>query len=66
MTIRVATADLTAYVKARAAAGALCQQPDAWADRAVLNVACSVRLSSDRTIQGYAESIWKAKPCPVP
>jgi starch phosphorylase len=58
-------ADLTAYVKAQVAAGALYGQPDAWTDRAILNVASSGRFSSDRTIQGYAESIWKAKPCPV-
>jgi starch phosphorylase len=33
--------------------------------KAILNVGSSGRFSSDRTILGYAESIWKAKPCPV-
>jgi hypothetical protein len=26
----------------------------------------ATRFSSDRTIAGYAEAIWKARPCPVP
>jgi starch phosphorylase len=59
-------ADLSAYVKAQAAAGALYAQPEAWARKAILNVAASGAFSSDRTILGYAERIWKAKPCPVP
>ncbi len=58
-------ADLTAYIKAQAAVGALYVQTDAWTRKAILNVAGSGKFSSDRTIQGYAESIWKAKPCPV-
>jgi starch phosphorylase len=58
-------ADLTTYVKAQAAAGALYAQPDGWTRKAILNVAGSGRFSSDRTIRGYAEAIWKAKACPV-
>jgi len=38
----------------------------AWAEKAILNVACSGRFSSDRTIAEYAEQIWQTKPCPVP
>jgi starch phosphorylase len=58
-------ADLTAYVKAQAAAGALYVQPENWTRKAILNVAGSGKFSSDRTIRGYAETIWKAKGCPV-
>jgi starch phosphorylase len=58
-------ADLAAYVRAQVSAGALYVQPEAWVCKAILNVASSGTFSSDRTIRGYAESIWKVKPCPV-
>jgi starch phosphorylase len=59
-------ADLTAYTEAHAKVGALYAQPDGWARKAILNVACSGKFSSDRTIAEYAADIWKAEPCPVP
>jgi starch phosphorylase len=59
-------ADLSAYVRAQAAAGELYERRDAWTRKAILNVGGSGKFSSDRTIQGYAEAIWQAKPCPVP
>jgi starch phosphorylase len=58
-------ADLTSYARAQAAAGALYGHPEAWTKKAIFNVAASGRFSSDRTILGYAESIWNARPCPV-
>jgi starch phosphorylase len=58
-------ADLTAYSQAQARAGTLFQDPDAWAKKAIINVASSGKFSSDRTIREYAEDIWKVKPCPV-
>ena len=36
---------------------------DAWARKAILNVASSGKFSSDRTIAEYAASIWNAEPC---
>ena len=59
-------ADLNSYLTAQARASTLYGDSDAWAHKAILNVACSGRFSSDRTIAEYAAEIWKAKPCPVP
>ncbi len=58
-------ADLTAYAKTQARVAALYADPDAWAKKAILNVACSGKFSSDRSIAEYAADIWKAEPCPV-
>jgi starch phosphorylase len=59
-------ADLTSYVQTHAAVDALYADPEAWARKAILNVACSGKFSSDRTIAEYAADIWKVQPCPVP
>jgi len=59
-------ADLTAYARAQAAVGALYADPDAWSRTAILNVACSGKFSSDRSIAEYAADIWNVRPCPVP
>jgi starch phosphorylase len=59
-------ADLPAYVEAQGKVAALYRQPDAWARKAILNVACSGKFSSDRTISEYAAQIWNTEPCPVP
>ena len=40
-------------------------RPDEWTRRAMLNVAASGKISSDRTIAEYAKEIWNIKPCPV-
>jgi glycogen phosphorylase len=58
-------ADLTSYAEAQQRVGELYADPEGWARKAILNVACSGKFSSDRTIQEYAADIWKAKPCPV-
>jgi starch phosphorylase len=59
-------ADLTAYAQAQERLGALHKDPDAWSEKAILNVAYSGKFSSDRTIAQYATEIWKSEPCPVP
>jgi starch phosphorylase len=58
-------ADLASYLEADARLCALYADPDAWARKAILNVASSGKFSSDRTIAEYAADIWHVKPCPV-
>jgi starch phosphorylase len=58
-------ADLTSYAEAQQQLGEVYGDPDAWARMAVINIACSGKFSSDRTIAEYAADIWNATPCPV-
>ena len=58
-------ADLASYLDTDGRLRALYADHDAWAHRAILNVASSGRFSSDRTIAEYAADIWHAGPCPV-
>jgi starch phosphorylase len=58
-------ADLASYLEADARLSALYADRDAWARKAILNVASSGKFSSDRTIAEYAADIWHVKPCPV-
>jgi starch phosphorylase len=59
-------ADLRSYLDADQRLVALYSDPDAWARKAILNVAASGKFSSDRTIAEYATGIWGAEPCPIP
>jgi glycogen phosphorylase len=58
-------ADLASYAQAQQRLGKLYGDPDAWDRKAIINVACSGKFSSDRTIAEYAAGIWNATPCPV-
>ena len=58
-------ADLQSYSEADGRLVDLYTDADAWARKAILNVAGSGKFSSDRTIAEYANEIWKVKPCPV-
>jgi starch phosphorylase len=58
-------ADLKSYLEADQRLVGLYGEPDAWATKAILNVAGSGKFSSDRTIAQYATEIWKVQPCPV-
>jgi starch phosphorylase len=58
-------ADLVSYAQAQQRLGALYADADVWVRKAIINVACSGKFSSDRTIAEYAAGIWNAVPCPV-
>ena len=58
-------ADLKSYLDADQRLVELFADSDAWARKAILNVAASGRFSSDRTIAEYAANIWNVEPCPV-
>jgi starch phosphorylase len=58
-------ADLASYVATQSRVSGLYVDRHAWARKAALNVACSGKFSSDRTIAEYAGSIWGAVPVPV-
>ena len=58
-------ADLTDYARAHAELDASYANGDTWSRKAIINVACSGKFSSDRTIREYADQIWDLKPSPV-
>jgi starch phosphorylase len=58
-------ADLTDYGRAHKELAALYANRDAWARKAIINVACSGKFSSDRTIKEYAREIWNLQESPV-
>ncbi len=58
-------ADLKSYLQAQDRLGDFDTNQDAWAPKAILNVASSGKPSSDRSIVEYATDIWGVSPCPV-
>jgi len=58
-------ADYAAYSEASNRADHLYQDPDAWAEAALLNIARMSYFSIDRTVREYAEHIWDVLPEPV-
>jgi len=59
-------ADLASYLEADGKLCSVYADPQAWARKAILNVASSGKFSSDRSIAEYAADIWNLKACPVP
>ena len=58
-------ADLASYATTQSRVADLYADRKRWGRMAILNVGCSGKFSSDRTIAQYAESIWGAAPCPI-
>ncbi|MDD3337510.1 MAG: glycogen/starch/alpha-glucan phosphorylase [Lachnospiraceae bacterium] len=55
-------ADFDSYVQAHKRAEELYADQEAWTRKAFLNICHAGKFSSDRTIQEYAEEIWKLEP----
>jgi starch phosphorylase len=55
-------ADYDDYVATQGRVDALYQDPDAWARKAIANVAGMGPFSADRTIRDYAAHIWHVQP----
>uniref|UniRef100_UPI00286CECBB glycogen/starch/alpha-glucan phosphorylase n=1 Tax=Roseateles sp. TaxID=1971397 RepID=UPI00286CECBB len=51
-------ADFAAYVDKQLEVDALYAQPEAWGEKAILNVAGMGDFSSDRTIAEYVDRVW--------
>ncbi len=51
--------DFKAYAEAQKKVEAAYRNESGWARSAILNVACSGKFTSDRTIQEYVDDIWK-------
>ncbi len=54
--------DYAAYRKAQEQVDKAYQDPKSWSRKALLNIASSGKFSSDRTVQQYAQEIWKVTP----
>ena len=55
-------ADYADYIATQLKVDDLYRRPAEWTRQAILNVAGMGPFSSDRTIQSYADEIWKVKP----
>ncbi len=51
--------DFRSYAEAQKRVEAAYRDEHGWAKKAILNVACSGKFTSDRTIQEYVDEIWK-------
>lgn len=50
--------DFKSYAEAQRRVEAAYRDEQGWAKKAILNVACSGKFTSDRTIQQYVDEIW--------
>jgi starch phosphorylase len=60
------TADFNSYVKAQNKVDDVYRDQKLWNKMSIMGVAKSAKFSSDRTIQEYCDSIWKAEKIAIP
>ncbi|MFO7446534.1 MAG: glycogen/starch/alpha-glucan phosphorylase [Ignavibacteriaceae bacterium] len=58
-------ADYDAYIKMQDEVSELYRDKEAWTHKSILNVARIGKFSSDRSVQDYANKIWKVKPVKI-
>jgi len=58
-------ADFQSYVDCQERVAKAYLDQDAWTRMAILNISSMGKFSSDRSIQEYAETIWKVRPVPA-
>jgi len=58
--------DFRSYAEAQKKIEEFYRDEDRWAKAAILNVACSGKFTSDRTIQEYVDEIWKLDKVKLP
>lgn len=59
------SADFADYLRAQEQVDLAFKDKSSWAKKSILCTAGMGKFSSDRSIQQYAEEIWRVKPCPV-
>ena len=57
--------DLPSYYEAQKNVETLFQNPSAWAEKAIQNIAGMGPFSTDVSIHHYAKEIWEIEPCPT-
>lgn len=58
-------ADFGAYVECQNRVSECYRNPEEWNRKAILNVAGMGKFSSDRTVEEYAEEVWRLEEAPV-
>jgi len=58
-------ADFDAYCREQELIGTVYQDEKKWARMALMNIACSGKFSSDRTIEDYVKDIWHLEKTPI-
>lgn len=57
--------DFQAYLDGQARVSQAYQDREHWTRMSILNVACTGKFSSDRTIREYCQDVWQIKPIKV-